>query len=83
VFVHDLNDTNNDISGSETERDRLLEANHCDAQTAPVPEDPEPCARYQGCDAGFPVVWCATSGLGHDRQDELASTAFWGLFSEL
>jgi len=83
IFVHDLDDNDNDISGSETERDRLLEVNHCDAQVDPVPEEPAPCARYQGCDPGFPVIWCATSGQGHDRQDDLAPGAFWALFSEL
>ena len=83
IFVHDLDDNDNDISGSETERDRLLVANNCDAAAPPVPEEPAPCARYQGCDAGFPVIWCETSGQGHDRQDDLAAPAFWSLFSEL
>jgi polyhydroxybutyrate depolymerase len=83
IFVHDVNDNDNDISGSVTERDRLLELNHCDADTPPVPEDPAPCARYQGCDPGYPVIWCQTSGQGHSRQDDLAAPAFWGLFSEL
>jgi hypothetical protein len=46
-------------------------------------EAPEPCARYQGCDAGYPVVMCQTEGKGHDRQDQLAMAAFWGLFGSL
>ncbi|HEV8244393.1 MAG TPA: hypothetical protein VGP93_01360, partial [Polyangiaceae bacterium] len=83
TFVHDQDDTTNVIAGSITERDRLIGLNHCDAQAATVPEDPSPCARYQGCDAGYPVIWCQTSGKGHDRQDSLAATAFWKLFSEL
>jgi polyhydroxybutyrate depolymerase len=83
VFVHDLDDNDNDISGSETERDRLLEVNGCDTAAEPVPEDPEPCARYQGCEPGYPVIWCETSGEGHGRQDGLAAEASWKLFSEL
>jgi poly(3-hydroxybutyrate) depolymerase len=83
IFVHDENDNDNDISGSFPERDRLLGVNNCDAVTPPVPEDPAPCARYQGCDPGFPVIWCPTMGQGHDRQDDLAPAAFWGLFTEL
>ncbi|WP_437596471.1 hypothetical protein WMF28_28265 [Sorangium sp. So ce590] len=83
IFVHDANDRDNDISGSVVERDRLLEANHCDAEREPVPEAPSPCVRYQGCDEGYPVIWCETSGQGHDRQDALAPAAFWGLFTEL
>jgi polyhydroxybutyrate depolymerase len=83
VFVHDLDDNDNDISGSETERDRLLEVNGCDTTAEPVPEAPEPCARYQGCEPGYPVIWCETSGEGHGRQDGLAAEAAWKLFSEL
>jgi polyhydroxybutyrate depolymerase len=83
VFVHDLDDNDNDISGSETERDRLLDVNGCDTTTEPVPEDPEPCARYQGCEPGYPVIWCETAGEGHGRQDGLAAEASWKLFSEL
>lgn len=83
IFIHDVDDTSNRIDGNYAERDRLLELNHCDAGSAPVPEDPAPCARYQGCDEGYPVIWCETSGKGHDRQDALAPRAFWKLFSEL
>jgi poly(3-hydroxybutyrate) depolymerase len=82
VFVHDADDMDNEISGSITERDRLLTANGCNATAAPVPEDPAPCARYQGCMPGVPVIWCETMGQGHARQDTLASTAAWGLFTE-
>jgi polyhydroxybutyrate depolymerase len=83
IFIHDLDDGDNDISGSENARDRLLEANGCDANTAPVAEDPEPCARYQSCDPAYPIVWCATSGEGHGRQDNLAASAFWNFFTSL
>jgi len=82
LFIHDADDPENDISGNVTERDRLLELNGCDASIAPVPEEPAPCARYQGCDEGYPVIWCETMGEGHDRQDTLASEAAWGLFTE-
>ena len=82
LFVHDLNDPENAISGSITERDRLLTANTCNASAAPVPEDPAPCARYQGCNPLYPVIWCETMGQMHGRQDQLASTAAWGLFTE-
>jgi poly(3-hydroxybutyrate) depolymerase len=83
IFVHDRDDMDNDISGSETERDRLLELNGCDTTQPPLPEEPAPCARYQGCDPENPVIWCETSGQGHSRQDGLAAEAFWGLFTEL
>lgn len=83
MFVHDTGDTSNTISGSESARDRLLTQNNCDESSEPVPEEPSPCVRYQGCDPGYPVVWCATSGEGHNRQDNLAAPAFWNFFQEL
>ena len=50
----------------------------------PVPTGPAPCARYQGCAAGYPVDWCATTGHEHtDRQDGLVPGAMWRFFSEL
>jgi polyhydroxybutyrate depolymerase len=82
IFVHDTEDMSNGIESSESARDRLLMENNCDTSIEPVPEDPEPCVRYQGCDPGYPVVWCQTSGEGHDRQDGLAAPAFWSFFQE-
>jgi poly(3-hydroxybutyrate) depolymerase len=83
--VHDLNDPTNpfDSQGADDELARVLAQNHCLLDVPPVPEDPAPCARYQGCDAGYPVIACRTQGEGHDRQDDLAMEAFWKLFSSL
>lgn len=85
LFLHDANDTVNKFveNGNQAERTRLLGLNHCMASAAPIPEAPPPCARYQGCDAGYPVIMCQTTGRGHNRQDDLAPGAFWGLFSSL
>ncbi len=82
IFVHDTQDNSNGINGSESARDRLLMENNCDTSIDPVPEDPAPCVRYQGCDPGYPVVWCATTGEGHNRQDNFAAPAFWNFFQE-
>ncbi len=82
IFVHDTMDNSNGINGSESARDRVLMENNCDTSIEPVPEDPSPCVRYQGCDPGYPVVWCATTGEGHNRQDNLAAPAFWNFFQE-
>jgi polyhydroxybutyrate depolymerase len=46
-------------------------------------DSPDPCVRYQGCDAGYPIDFCQTSGKHHDRQDNLAPNAFWKFFSAL
>lgn len=82
IFVHDHDDPENPISwGNDGERERMVEQNHC--MDATTPEDPAPCARHNGCDPGYPVIWCETMGKGHNRQDDLAPAAFWKLFSSL
>lgn len=92
--VHDLQDGTNpfddftddegrdrDGQGAADELARVLAQNNCMADLPPVPEEPMPCARYQGCDAGYPVLACLTEGEGHDRQDDLANPVFWKFFS--
>ncbi len=81
IFLHDKDDMNNVIAGSYNERDRLIGLNHCTMTT--MPDDPTPCVRYQGCDTGYPIDFCQTSGKMHDRQDNLAPGAFWKFFSSL
>lgn len=96
LFIHDTEDPTNFFDdwtdpkgvthkgqGNKQEVARIAALNHCMADAALVPEDPAPCARYQGCDAGFPLVVCRTMGKGHDRQDALATNAFWKFFKSL
>ncbi|MES1204638.1 MAG: hypothetical protein ABUS79_01755 [Pseudomonadota bacterium] len=82
MFIHDKDDTENVISGSERARDRMLTQNGCDKAMPPVAQDPPPCAGYSSCPAGYPVVWCATSGNQHGRQDTFAPGAFWNFFKQ-
>ena len=42
---------------------RLLQTNGCSDQTTPI--DPSPCVAYQGCQEGYPVIWCEQEGVGH------------------
>jgi polyhydroxybutyrate depolymerase len=81
IFLHDKDDTDNVIAGSYKERDRLIGLNHCSTTT--MPDSPDPCVRYQGCDPGYPIDFCETSGKHHARQDALAPNAFWKFFSAL
>lgn len=83
IFLHDSDDKDNQISGSEKARDRQLTQNMCDKAAAPTAVDPSPCKAYQGCKAGYPVHWCQTSGKMHGRQDTFAPGAFWGFFKAL
>lgn len=81
LLIHDADDGTVNISASVGARDQYLSANGCAATTQPF--DPSPCVQYDGCAAGLPVVWCQTSGKGHDRQDGLAGPAFWNFLSKL
>ena len=83
MFVHDLDDEDNIIEWNEPARDRLLSLNGCDMPPSSTPVDPAPCESYQGCDPGYPVIWCATSGQEHARQDSLVVPAFWNFFQSL
>lgn len=81
IYLHDSTDNNNKIESDIPSRTRMLKTNHCGMETKPF--DPSPCVEYQGCDPGYPVVWCQTSGQGHNRQDNLARPAFWNFFKQL
>jgi poly(3-hydroxybutyrate) depolymerase len=43
--------------------DSLAEYNGCTTETKSV--EPSPCVEYQGCQAGYPVVWCVRPGDPH------------------
>jgi poly(3-hydroxybutyrate) depolymerase len=60
--THGSADSTLNISGGIAARDYLIRTNHCTTTTQPI--DPSPCVAYQGCDAGYPVVWCQHTG-GH------------------
>ena len=51
------------FTSGESARDRIVALNHCGSTTHAV--DPSPCVQYDGCDAGYPVVWCPVAGGGH------------------
>lgn len=83
IFIHDKDDMDNVISGSERARDRHLKQNGCDSPAVSMSVDPSPCKLYQGCDTGYPVEWCQTSGEKHNRQDNFAPATFWNFFKAL
>jgi len=63
-MTHGTADETVTYESGEAARDNLLAQNHCDETIQPVATEPEGCVEYQGCDAGFPVVWCTHDG-GH------------------
>lgn len=81
LMIHDEQDEEQDISGSQEVLDRLIDQNFCVKDGIPENVEPDPCIRYSGC--GDPVIWCGTSGQGHDRQDEFATPTIWSFLSSL
>jgi polyhydroxybutyrate depolymerase len=76
-LVHDRGDPSVAISKGEALRDQLAVRNRCDVSQPRQSVAPAPCEAYAGCAAGDPVVWCETSGFGHNRQDAFIVPAFW------
>ncbi|HTN91674.1 MAG TPA: prolyl oligopeptidase family serine peptidase [Sorangium sp.] len=66
------------LENGQAARDVFLERNHCDPQTTPT--EPSPCVSYEGCDAGYPVVWCEFGG-GHEMPDD-SGESIWSFFSQ-
>jgi poly(3-hydroxybutyrate) depolymerase len=61
--AHGTADETVTFESGESAMNTYVTRNHCQTATAPV--EPQPyCTEYQGCDAGYPVVWCVHDG-GH------------------
>jgi hypothetical protein len=45
-----------------------------------VRTDPSPCVVYQGCDPGYPAVWC--EWVGPHGTPDYQGTAIWSIFSQ-
>ncbi len=87
---HGDHDSVVNISGGRAARDVFVGRNHCTDATMPadpgwcdgVAQNFQPCncVSYQGCDAGYPVVWCEYNG------DHMAApssgTTIWNFFAQ-
>lgn len=78
-MTHGDADTTVPFASGESARDRIVALNHCGATTHPV--DPAPCVQYDGCDTGYPVVWCPVAGEGH-AIPTFAAAAIAGFFTQ-
>lgn len=78
--VHDSTDTAAPIAGGRAARDALLKMNGCSMESEPAGDT---CVRYRGCAEGHPVVWCETSGMGHNIRGDYAPGEVWKFFSAL
>ncbi len=79
-FLHDTDDDAVPFGDSVAMRDRFVAANGCASTTTPT--TPSPCVRYDGCTSD-PVVWCQTSGFGHNIRGDFAPGAVWDFFRSL
>jgi poly(3-hydroxybutyrate) depolymerase len=61
VVIHGKNDSVVGTANGPATRDFYVDVNNCTSMTMPVTgftDTLSNCVEYQGCDAGFPVVWC-------------------------
>jgi polyhydroxybutyrate depolymerase len=78
-FLHDENDNAVPIAEGRAARDRALSMNGCSTKTD---DEGDGCVRYQGCEAD-PVVWCESSGIGHNIRGKFAPPRVWKFFQGL
>jgi poly(3-hydroxybutyrate) depolymerase len=59
--AHGTADMDVTYANGESAKNSYVTRNHCQMTTQPV--EPQPyCTSYDGCDAGYPVVWCVHDG---------------------
>jgi poly(3-hydroxybutyrate) depolymerase len=93
IMTGDSSDTTNPIisvdtktgtpKGSGAARDRILMANGCQMTSKPWDPAFPGCDLYDGCGAGYPVVWCLTMGQGHSSGGNNSAKGFWKFWSTL
>jgi poly(3-hydroxybutyrate) depolymerase len=87
---HGDDDTVVSIASGRSSRDTIVQRNGCTTQTMPVSPSwcdglsannmPCNCVSYQGCAAGYPVIWCEFNGP-HTPAPNSAAT-LWTFFSQ-
>jgi poly(3-hydroxybutyrate) depolymerase len=91
MWIHDTTDNTTLFSGTKDAINRQLVTNGCsntNYDTAQFVNYPingsiaqDTCKQIQGCPSLYPLVVCATSGQGHNTQDNLANPGFSKFFS--
>lgn len=86
MYVADTDDTKNAPATVQMAVERVRVANGCGTETEPYDFGvPSPCVQYKGCKAGFPLVSCVTSGVGHADQSstKISTVGFWHFWTSL
>jgi poly(3-hydroxybutyrate) depolymerase len=78
-FLHDADDRVIPIAEGRAARDRAIAANGCSMSGV---EDADHCVHYQGCPSA-PVVWCESTGFGHNVRGDFAPQRVWRFFRSL
>lgn len=78
-LLHDSDDDAIPLSMGEAARERALAINGCYTNTV---DEGNGCVRYQGCDTA-PVVWCESTGIGHNIRGNYAPAQVWKFFQTL
>jgi len=76
ILFHGQDDGVVSFSSGQNSRDHWVEANGCDSTT--TPGSPSQCVEYNGCNDGYPVIWCEYPG-GH-TQPSIGPDAIWAFF---
>jgi hypothetical protein len=97
IMIHDMGDGNNSYQQHfNGGRAAIAMRNGCSTMTmpydpvvAPGGKDlmgkPIQCVQYVGCKPGYPLVWCPTTGYGHNDQvgSGLSSIGWWNFWEML
>jgi len=75
-FMHDTDDDAIKIAQGIAARDRAIAQNGCSQDTIEIENG---CREYQNCQ-DVPVVWCQTSGFGHNIRGDVAPAIVWQFF---
>jgi poly(3-hydroxybutyrate) depolymerase len=68
IGFHSVSDGTCNYGGGESLRNKFVTNDGCTAQTPPRPPasgNLHVCTSFEGCQAGYPVRWCAFDGGGH------------------
>jgi poly(3-hydroxybutyrate) depolymerase len=83
IWIHDAGDMENVIAGSITALNSALKMNKCEGSPT-VPWTGLPagvgCKQYTACPKEYPIVFCTTTGLGHQDQQNSAVPGFKKFF---
>lgn len=75
-FMHDTDDQAIKVSQGQAARDKAIAINGCSQEFI---LDENGCKQYQKCQDA-PVVWCQTSGFGHNIRGDIAPARVWQFF---